>query len=60
MPLNLEIKLPDNDSVKPLNSVCDELDYTELYKTYDRTWRKYDPKIIFKLIVFGYIRGYFM
>lgn len=59
MPFNLEIKLPDDDPVKLLNSVCDELDYSELYKTYDRTWRKYDPKMLFKLIVYGYIRGYY-
>ncbi len=59
LPLNLEIKLPDDDPVRLLNSICDELDYTELYKTYDRAWRKYDPKMLFKLIVYGYIRGYY-
>lgn len=59
LPLNLEVKLPDDDPVRLLDSICDELDYTELYKTYDRTWRKYDPKLLFKLIVYGYIRGYY-
>ncbi len=59
LPLNLEIKLPDDDPVRLLDSICDELDYSELYKTYDRAWRKYDPKMLFKLIVYGYIRGYY-
>lgn len=59
LPLNLEIKLPTDDPVRLLNSICDELDYSELYKTYDRAWRKYDPKMLFKLIVYGYIRGYY-
>lgn len=59
LPLNLEYELPDDDPVRLLDSICDELDYSELYKTYDRVWRKYDPKMMFKLIVYGYICGYY-
>lgn len=59
LPLNLETNLPDDDPVRLLDSICDELDYTELYRTYDRAWRKYDPKMLFKLIVYGYITGHY-
>lgn len=59
LPLNLEYNIPNNDPVRLLDSICDELDYSELYKSYDRTWRKYDPKLLFKLIVYGYMRGYY-
>lgn len=59
LPLNLEYNIPHNDPVRLLDSICDELDYTDLYRSYDRTWRKYDPKLLFKLIVYGYMRGYY-
>lgn len=59
LPLNLEIILPANDPVRLLDSICDELDYTELYKIYYRKWRKYDPKLLFKLLLYGYVRGYY-
>lgn len=57
LPLNLEIKLPKGDPDRLLNDICDRLDYTELYKTYCRAWRKYDPKMLFKILVYGYMTG---
>ena len=59
LPLNLEILLPQNDPVYLLNDICEELDFSQLYSSYGRVWRKYDPKMMFKLVVYGYIRGYY-
>jgi transposase len=55
LPLNLEIKIPEDDPVRLLNDICDELDYSNLYKSYCRAWRKYDPVTLFKIIVYGYM-----
>lgn len=57
LPLNLDINLPSDDPVRLLDSLCEQLDYTALYRTYYRAWRKYDPKLLFKLIVYGYMTG---
>ena len=55
LPINLEIKLPKDDFVYKVAEICDELDYTELFKTYVRTWRKVNPITIFEIIVFAYM-----
>jgi len=57
LPLNLGIKIPDNDPVLKLSEICDKLDFTDLYAQYARTWRKYDPKTLFKVLVYGYMTG---
>ena len=43
LPLNFETKIKVDDPVFKLAEICDTLDYTELYKAYVRTYRKYDP-----------------
>ena len=57
LPLNLGIKVSDNDPVGKLNEICEQLDFSELYAQYDRSWRKYDPKMLFKILVYGYMTG---
>lgn len=57
LPLNIGILLPENDPVRKLVEILDELDYTELYKTYYRTWRKHEPMAMFEVIVFAYMNG---
>lgn len=57
LPLNLDISLPKDDPVFLLDSLLDQLDYSLLYKYYYRTWRKFDPKTLFKLLVYGYMTG---
>ena len=47
LPLNLETKIKGDDPVFKLAEKCDTLDYTELYKAYVRTYRKYDPAMLF-------------
>lgn len=53
LPLNLEIKIDENDSVIKLVEICDELDYTKLYDAYLRRWWKIDPAVLFELLVFA-------
>ena len=43
LPLNFEAKIDKNDSVWKLVEICDDLDYTKLYDTYLRHWRKKRP-----------------
>lgn len=59
LPFNFEIKIPENDPVKKLVEIMDELDYTELYKSYLRSWGKIDPAILFEIIVYAYMNGVF-
>ncbi len=58
LPLNTEILLPPKYPVYLLNNICENLDFSKLYNSYTRTWRKFDPKMMFKLVVYGYIGGY--
>ena len=55
LPIKLEIKLPKDDFVYKVAEICDELDYTELFNTCVRTWRKVNPITIFEIIVFAYM-----
>lgn len=57
LPLNLDISLPKDDPVFLLDSLLEQLDYSLLYKSCYRTWRKFDPKTLFKVIVYGYMTG---
>ena len=59
MPINLEIQIPGDDPVKMLDKICEELDYTKVYSSYYRTWRKVCPETMFKLVVYGYMNGYY-
>ena len=49
--LNLECLIPEDDSVRLLSHILEELDYTKLYKAYSSVGRKpaVDPKIMFKI-----------
>ena len=55
MPINLRIKIADNDPVIKLVEICETLDYRKLSETYIRCWRKTDPITMFILLVFGYM-----
>ena len=49
LPLNSETKIKGDDPVFKLAEICDMLDYTDLYKAYVRTYRKYDPAMLFSV-----------
>ena len=43
LPLNSEICIPKGDFVFKVAEICEELDYSELFNTYMRSWRKTNP-----------------
>ena len=57
LPMNLEVKINKNDPVRKVIEICEQLDYSRLWKTYVRTWRKFDPETMFMILVFAYVCG---
>jgi len=57
VPLNYEVIIPEDDSVRLLNKITEELDYTELYATYSPIGRnpETEPKIMFKIMAYAYM-----
>ena len=55
LPLNLGVKIPENDPVRKVVELCEELDYTALENEYLRKRRKHNPETLFMLLVFGYM-----
>lgn len=56
LPLELEGLVPEDDSVRLLSQILEELDYTKLYQGYSTKGRNpaIDPKIMFKILVYAY------
>ncbi len=59
LPLNLGICIPEGDFVFKVAEICESLDYTELFNTYVRSWRKVNPITMFELLIFGYMNQKF-
>ena len=59
LPLNLEICIPKDDNVFKVAEICEGLDYTELFETYVRTWRKVNPITLFEILIFAYMNRKF-
>lgn len=59
LPLDLGICIPEGDFVFKVAEICEGLDYTELFNTYLRSWRKVNPITIFEIIVFGYMEHWY-
>jgi len=59
MDLGDENLIPENDSVRLLNNICDNLDYTKLMSTYSKRGRQQttNPVTLFKIIVYGNTDG---
>ena len=55
LPIDLEICIPKGDFVFKVAEICESLDYSELYATYVRVWRKVNPITMFEIMVFGYM-----
>ena len=47
--------IPEGDFVFKVAEICEELDYTELFNSYVRKWRKVNPITLFEILVFGYM-----
>jgi Transposase and inactivated derivatives len=56
LPLSLERMIPEDDSVRLLSHLLEELDYTKLYQAYSFKGRKsaLDPKLMFKVLTYAY------
>lgn len=56
LPLDVEVLIPENDLVRLLNKIMEELDYTQLERSYSKKGRKpaVTPKMLFKIMVYGY------
>ena len=58
-PINFEINIPADDSVRLLSNVLEEIDYTELYSAYSRKEKicAVSPKNLFKILVYAYMNN---
>lgn len=56
LPLNFEMLIPEDDSVRLLSHILEGLNYSKLYQAYSRTGRKpsVEPKILFKVLTYAY------
>ena len=59
LPLNLGICIPKGDLVFKVAEICEKLDYTKLFATYVRAWRKVNPVTMFEILVFAYMNRIF-
>ena len=53
LPLNLEIMIPENDSVRLLSQFVEAMDLTDLYSTYKRI-NSVSPRILLKIILYAF------
>ena len=54
LPLNLEISIPSDDSVRLLSAFVEEMDLSELYKTYDRIRKNQaSPRQMLKVVLYA-------
>ena len=54
LPINYEVIIPEDDSVRLLSQITEELNYTELYRAYSSDGRNpaAEPKILFKAVAY--------
>ncbi len=59
LPINLGEIIKPSESVRTLDKICEELDFTELYRTYSRKTPEgvASPEDMFRILVYGYMTG---
>lgn len=58
LPLDIQLMIPEDDSVRLLSQFVEEMDLTDLYKTYSRIREnQVTPRELLKLIIYGYMNG---
>lgn len=59
LPLNYEVLIPEDDSVRLLSQILEGLNYERLYQAYSSTGRKpaVEPKILFKILTYAYMNN---
>ena len=56
LPLNLDCIIPSDDQVRLLSQFVEELDLTDLYRTYDRVRKSSaTPRQMFKVVFYAYM-----
>lgn len=57
LPTNYEVIIPEDDSVRLLSQILEEMDYSELCKDYSSEGRNpaTESKILFKIMVYTYM-----
>ena len=56
LPLNLEIMIPENDSVRLLSQFVEAMDLTDLYSAYKRI-NSVSPRILLKIVLYAFMNG---
>ncbi len=61
-PINLEIIIPKDDSVRTLYEVTEGLDYSKLYEAYSTEGRNpmILPETLFRIVAYGYMKVYIL
>ena len=58
IPFETEILIPQNDSVRLLSQLVEEMDLTGLYDTYSRVGKiEVSPRIMTKILIYAYMQG---
>jgi transposase len=59
LPLNLEVLIPEDDSVRLLSQILEGLNYKKLYQAYSSKGRKpaVEPKVLFKVLTYAYMNN---
>ena len=58
IPFETEILIPQNDSVRLLSQLVEEMDLTGLYDTYSRIGKiEVSPRIMTKILIYAYMQG---
>lgn len=54
LPLNIEMYIPNNDSVRLLGQIVEEMDLSEIYQSYSRIRKNQaSPKKLFKIVIYA-------
>ena len=58
-PVETGILIPEDDSVRLLSQIMEELDYTKLYQAYSSQGRNpvVEPEILFKILIYAYMNN---
>jgi transposase len=60
LPINIEYKIPEDDSVRLLGQVIEEMDLKELYQTYSRIRKNQaTPRQMLKVMLYAYMNNYY-
>jgi len=59
LPLNIEMLIPNDDSVRLLSQILEGLNYEKLYRAYSSTGRKpaVKPRVLFKILTYAYMNN---